>query len=130
VKRRAALLALAAAPFAGRALAECKPGPGWRPPSPRTAFKAADAVIHARIVSRRVEAPGRYEARIKVIKILKGSFAGDSVFTVAASECGLADARLKAGEEFVFFLYGNVPFVSRMWQPAETTAQILESLRN
>jgi hypothetical protein len=128
VKPGVAFLGLALATLAGQALADCQPSKGWRPPTPQAAFRAADAVVHARIVSRKVASPGRHEAKIQVIKVLKGSFSGDSVFTVAASQCGVADT-LKAGEEQVFFLYGKTPFVSRTWQPAETTPQILESLR-
>jgi hypothetical protein len=123
-------LALAAAVCAGPALAaECKPSRDWRPPTPQAAYRAADAVVHARIVSSRVAAPGRHEARIQVIRVLKGAFDGDSVFTVAASQCGLADAQFRAGEEYVFFLYGRTRFVSRVWQPAESTPRILEALR-
>jgi hypothetical protein len=128
VKPGAIALVLTVSTSAGPALADCKPGPDWRAPAPREAFRAADAVVHARIVSTRLPAPGRHEARIKIIKVLKGSFAGDSVYTVAASECGLADAGFKAGEEYVFFLYGKSGFVSRVWQPAEPAAQVLEAL--
>jgi hypothetical protein len=130
VKPGAAALVLTVATFAGAAYAECQPSKGWRAPTPQAAFRAADAVVHARIVSRRLAAPGRHEAKIQVIKVLKGSLDGDSVFTVAASQCGLADASFKAGEEYVFFLYGKTRFVSRIWQPAESTPQILQALRS
>jgi hypothetical protein len=126
---RAILAFLVPQGIAAGPAAACTPSPGWRSPAPQNAFRAADTVIHARIVSRTVPAPGRYQARIKVIRVLKGSFDGDTVFTVSAAACGLADARFQAGKEHVFFLYGDSHFVSRLWQPSETTEQTLDALR-
>jgi hypothetical protein len=121
--RSAAALVLVAALQALPAHA-CSVLPGWRPPSPQSAFETAQVVVHARVVS---ETGGSVSTvTIEPLKILKGTFSGNAVENPSSSMCG---ENLIAGVEYVFFFpKGTGYFVSSSNQPAEAAAEVLSLL--
>ena len=99
----------------------------WHPPTPESAFRAADVVVHAKVMSQSVER-GLFTGKIKLLKILKGSFSGDTVFSRGSTECGFGSFRV--GEEYIFFFSGCDRFVSGLTAPIQySTKQILDNLR-
>jgi hypothetical protein len=114
-----ALLALQFPVFA------CSPRPGWKPPTPQSAYNDADVVIHVRVLSQE-QAQGAI-AKVQSIRVLKGEFAGDTVSTSDSAMCGIGS--FKVGAEYVFFFKGKGYFVNHLVQPWNvTTEQILEIL--
>ncbi len=121
--RSAAALVLVAALQALPAYA-CTVPPGWRPPSPQSAFETAQVVVHARVVS---ETGGSVSTvTIEPLKILKGTFSGNAVENPSSSMCG---ANLVTGVEYVFFFPRGAGYsVSSSSQPAEAAAEVLSLL--
>lgn len=101
----------------------CDMLPGWKPPTPRSAYDAAAIVVHARVLTEaRLDDPS---VTIQVLDVLKGTFSGNRVEN--GSSCG---ARLKAGLEYVmFFRKGDGYHISVLDQPWQmTVAEILSAL--
>jgi hypothetical protein len=121
--RSAAALVLVAALQALPAYA-CSVPPGWRPPSPQSAFETAQVVVHARVVSQTGGSVST--VTIEPLKILKGTFSGKAVENLSSSMCG---ANLIAGVEYVFFFPRGAGYAVRsLNQPAEAAAEVLSLL--
>jgi hypothetical protein len=103
----------------------CSPLPGWKPPTPQSAYLNADVVVHVRVLSQ--EQAGESIARVQPIRVLKGEFTSQTVYTGADAACGIGSFREDA--EYVFFFKGDGYFVNHLVQPWNvTTEQILEAL--
>lgn len=121
--RSAAALVLVTALQTLPALA-CSVPRGWRPSSPQSAFKTAQVVVHARVVSQTGGSVST--VTIEPLKILKGTFSGNALENPSSSMCGES---LIDGVEYVFFFpRGAGYFVSSSNQPAETAAEVLSLL--
>jgi hypothetical protein len=122
----------------------CSPSADWKPHTPNTAFRSADVVIHARVLSQEsppgtiherrdgrrvtVTAIGAVRAKIEVLSVLKGTFTHDFVTTGLDSYCGVG--KFVDGAEYVFFLSKGNTFISYLTQPWNvTTAQTLDAIR-
>jgi hypothetical protein len=104
----------------------CDPKPDWRPPTPQGAYATASVVIHARVVS--VQGADPWNAKVVVLRTLKGAFSGNTVETASHSLCGIGG--LEVGKEYVFFFpHKSSYFVSHLLQPTGfTTDKILKAL--
>jgi hypothetical protein len=121
--RSAAALVLVAALQALPAFA-CSVLPGWRPPSPQDAFKTAQVVLHAHVVSQTGGSVST--VTINPLKILKGTFSGNALANPSSSMCG---GNLIDGVEYVFFFPKGTGYsVRSLDQPAETAAEVLSLL--
>lgn len=95
------LLALSLPLLLGEALACTMPN-SWSPPTPASALSNSEVVVHAKVLSVKSDRRGYYsDARISVIRVLKGSFSGDLVSTSASSLCGIGG--FSVGRHYVFF---------------------------
>lgn len=80
----------------------CSPAPGWRPPTPQSAFKAADVVVHVRIESVERDPSGNaVEGEVHVYKALKGTYSGNMVATGSSAMFGIGTQTV--GQDYVFF---------------------------
>ncbi|MEP7057870.1 MAG: hypothetical protein ABI809_08880 [Caldimonas sp.] len=107
----------------------CSPAPGWTPPTPASAYAEAEVVIHAQVLAQQSDPPAQStRAKIRTLKVLKGSFGGDSVETAAASLCGIDS--FVTGQQYVFFFSRSGQwFVSNLLQPrGYTTEQLLQAI--
>jgi hypothetical protein len=122
IKNPAALALVAA--VQGLPANACSVNTGWRPPSVQRAYETAQVVVHGRVVSQTADQVST--VTIDKIKVLKGSFSGNSVENRSPSLCG---SELINGVEYVFFFPKGVGYrVSSLTQPAETAAQVLRLL--
>jgi hypothetical protein len=123
--RHAVLISLLALALKVSPSSACSPVPGWLPPTPAGAFAASEVVVHAQVISQESdEQHYNTTARIRTIKILKGTFSGDMVSTAAGSLCGVGT--FEVGHEYVFFFARSGRwFVSNLVQPQSATTQEL-----
>ena len=123
--RHAALIILFALGLKVSPASACSPALGWFPPTPASAFATAEVVVHAQVISQ--ESDERHyntKAKVRVIKILKGTFSGDMVSTAAGSLCGVGTFEI--GHEYVFFFARTGQwFVSGLAQPQNATTEEL-----
>ena len=101
----------------------------YRPLSPEDAFQKAAAVIHVKVISQSKDHQV-YTAKVKVLKILKGSFPGDSLQSSGATTCGFG--AFNVGEEYVFFLGSGSKMIDSFDQPPQlmyNAQQILTRLQ-
>ncbi|QTN26195.1 hypothetical protein HZ993_12650 [Rhodoferax sp. AJA081-3] len=113
----------------------CSPMPGWKPPTPQSAFHNADVVVHLRVLSQEQGSLASI-AQVQPIRVLKGKFVGDKVVTSGRSSCGIDS--FKVGAEYVFFFNGlgayvkeQQYYVNHLVQPwSVTTEQILGALES
>jgi len=102
----------------------CSVRSDWRPPTPQSAFDAAQVVLHARVLSQ--SGGDNSNVTVEVLSTLKGTFSGKTVKTGSGSMCGM---QLVDGTDYVFFFpKGHGYFVSFVNQPDLTAAQILSLL--
>ncbi len=127
--RQAALIVLLVLASKLGPASACSPAPGWLPPTPTSAFAAAEVVVHVQVISQESDEQ-RYNtsAKVRTIKLLKGTFSGDTVITSASSLCGVGT--FAVGHEYVFFFPRTGQwFVSGLVQPQNaTTEQLLGAI--
>ena len=107
----------------------CSARMGWRAPTPENAFKAAEVVVHVRVVA--VEA-GKdresFNATVQTVRALKGTFSGHTINTGSESRCGVGE--LKVDQEYVFFFTRSGQWLVQAQQQPQgaTTEQMVAAI--
>lgn len=107
------------------ALACSRPPPPWQPPTIEERYRVSEVVVHVQVVSSTSDRQGA-SAKIKVIRVFKGDFDRDIVYTGDHGQCGIGEFRRG---EYVFFLKKGQYNVDNRSIASESTEHTLQQIQ-